>query len=54
MFRTVSLERLARTLAAVAREKELRAARRDNWPLSEALRVHLWLYANGLVAPTRP
>ena len=51
--RRQALAGLARALAGVA---ELRQRRADGgrWPLPADLAVHLFLYANGWIPPTRP
>jgi hypothetical protein len=52
--RTRVLTRLRQTLAAVARQRRSEEAAREGWPLPASLRLHLWLYGQGLVPPTIP
>lgn len=51
MFRTVSLERVQRTLLAVARRKALEEAERQGWPLPVELSVQLQLAEWGFGQP---
>ena len=52
--RSRCLARLRLTVAAVAQRRWAEEAARAGWPLPDGLRLHLWLYALGLAAPTNP
>jgi hypothetical protein len=54
MERTRLLGQFSSQVALLARRGVLRDALAASWPLPAGMAAHLWLYACGLVGPTRP